>query len=592
MNMYGITGQPAGMNFFQNAGQQQNQLRSLIQNSGSENLKKIANEMSDDQLTQYVMQHPDELQGDNGLGTPWGDSAQNVSQAGPNGATSQSNATGNAQATGAAAVGSDQADISSDSDSGGDCYDENDEIPKDEAMASGQMCGMSDVSGADKCKPHTQQCLGEAKAIKKVLETIQKADQDNSTIGGDIKEVDTIVEDLHQKLKKGKKAADGAFSNPQDAAACGKEVDEKVKKAMEIAENNGVQIELSEKRNDQLSGGGGGGQQGAGGAKAAPQAAQTKQAPQAGQAKQAAQPQQAQQNEQAKQQNDAQNTTQANNKANQANDAGGGGQDDQKPFKIISQPKQVDKELSLDDVQNNPQLAQALEASLDETLAQMDAKQGGEAANMGQTIDLGATRQGSPMAQGLDMVGKPGAGKGDGSVFGQAATQGFAGGMPGGGKGGFGGGAGGFGGVGGHGAVNTTGLANKMKKAGLDTNKKFNVKAEVYEPGMAVQIQRDGDPSPVKVGKDMGDASMKVKPPPLAAIDQNGQIHRIGDIHATDAGKSGMFSAKIKEGQPIMNLPAAVNTVQGDVALPGTKTEDQNKDQTAQQAQDVQKAAT
>jgi len=569
----------------------------MVENSGSENLKKMAQQMSDDQLTQYVMQHPEEMQGqDGGVGTPWGDSAMGTGQAGPNGATSSATQTGNAQASGAAAAGtsaaSDSADISSDS---GESYDENDEIPKDEAMASGQMCGMSDVSGADKAKPHTQQCLGETKAIKKVLETIAKADQDNSYIGGDIKEVDGLIENLSQKLKKGKKAADGAFSNPQDAAACGKEADDIVKKAVELACNNGVEIEVSEKRGGELGVGGpqgaaGGADKGGAAKTAAPQAKQAGAAPQA---KQGDQAKQAEQTQQANKQNEAQNTTKENQKANQANDAGGGGQDDQKPFKIMSQPKEVDKDLTLDDVQNNPQLAQALESSLDETIKQMDAQgQTKDGAAPGQEINLGATREGSPMAQGLDMVGKPQAGGGQtgaGSVFGgQHASGQHAGGQRG---GGLAGGMPGVGGVGGAGAVNTSGLAAKMKRAGIDSGKTFKVKAQVYEPGMDVKVQRDGDPSPVKVGKDMGDASMKVKPPPLAAIDQNGEIHRIGDIRAADGGKSGIFSAKIKEGQPIMNLPAAMNTVQGDVALPGTKAAE-NKDETVKQAADVQKAAT
>jgi|GEM_PF-1671501 len=578
MNIGGI-----GQNFYQNPQMQGNMLRQMIENSGSENLKKMAQEgASDEQLMKYAMQNPAELQGNSG--TPWADSALGTGTANQSGTNSTAQQTGNADASGAAATGSDQIDMSSDSSDSGDCYDENDEIPTDEAMASAQMCGMSDVSGADKAKPHTQQCLGETKAIKKVLEQIQKADQDNSTIAGDISQVDQIVKDLSSKLKKGKKAADGAFSNPEDAAACGKESDELVKKAVELAANNGVEIEVSEKRGNEL---GGGGQQQQG----APQAAKgvdkagTASKPQAGQQQEAAQ--------QAKQQNETKQATQGNQKANEQDGPGeAGGQDDQKPFKITTEPKEVDKDLGLDEVKNNPQLAQALESSLDESIAQMDAQQQGQPGEgmppmQQQGFDLGATRAGSPLAQGLDAIGKPAGGEntGAGSVFGAPTAGagfqqggGFASGMP----GGMGGGMQGIGAMGGGAgrAVNTSGIESKMKRAGIDTGKKFKVKAQVYEPGMDVKVTRDGAAAgagPMKVGKNMDGATMKVKPPPLAAIDQNGEIHKLGDIKATDGGKSGIFAAKIKEGQPVMNLQAAVNSVAGDVALPGTKTEDVKK---------------
>ncbi len=491
---------------FQSPAMQTNQLRQMIENSGSENLKKMVKDgASDQQLQQYVLQNPGELGEGKGPGaaegTPWADGAIGTGNADPSGATGTAQQMGNASAAGAGAT--DKAQISE--ESSGDCYDENDEIPTDEAMATSGMCGMDDVSNADRCKPHTQQCLGETKAIKKVLETIQKADQDNPTIGGDIKEVDGIIGDLSQKLKKGKKAADGNFSNPEDASACQKEVDDLVKKAVDIAGNNGVEIEVSEKRGGEL-GAGGGQPQAAGGADkgaaqktAAPQAA--KGADKAGGAKQADQAQQTQQTQQATKQNEAQNTGKANE---QANEAGGGGEEQQKPFKIVSEPKEVDKDLSLADVQNNPQLAAALEASLDETIAQLDAKgQTGEgtAEQEGgpKAIDLGATREGSPLAQGLENAGKPQEG---GSVFGgqqaaapHAGTQqaaapspaGKAGGMQAAGPVGAAGGAGGA-----SKGVDTSGLAAKMKRAGIDSGKTFKVKAQVYEPGMDVKIQREG----------------------------------------------------------------------------------------------------
>jgi len=581
--------QGTGTNFYQNPSMQANQLRQMIENSGSETLKKMAKEgASDQQLQQYILQNPGELEGGK-EGTPWADGAIGTGTA--NGLTGQTTSTadqvGNASAAGSAAV--DNAQMSE--ESSGDCYDEDDEIPTDEAMATSGMCGMDDVSNADRCKPHTQQCLGETKAIKKVLETIQKADQDNPTIGGDIKEVDGLIDNLSQKLKKGKKAADGAFSNPEDASACQKEVDDIVKKAVDIAGNNGVEIEVSEKRGGEL---GVGGPQGAGGAEqggGAKQAAAPQAAKGADKAQGAGQAQQAQQAEQSNKQNEAKNATKANDKANETG-GGGGGEDQQKPFKIVSEPKEVDKDLSLSDVKDNPQLAAALEASLDETIAQLDAKeQEGAEQQPLQSIDLGATQKDSPIDKGLQSAGKPQ--ENSGSVFGsqQAAAAphaqqtttaapspaGKGGGMQAAGPVGAAGGA--------KKSVDTSGIEAKMKRAGIDSGKTFKVKAQVYEPGMDVKIQRDGDASPVKVGKDMGDASMKVKPPPLAAIDQNGEIHRIGDIRATDGGKSGAFSAKIKEGQPIMNLPAAVNTVQGDVALPGTKTEDANN--AAKEAKEV-----
>jgi len=553
MNIGGI-----GQNFYQNPMMQGNMLRQMIENSGSENLKKMAQEgASDEQLLKYAMENPAELQGNSG--TPWADSALGTGTANEAGTTSTAQQTGNADAAGAAAAGSDQLDISSDS---GDCYDEDDEIPTDEAMATSGMCGMDDVSGADRCKPYTQQCLGETKAIKKVLEQIKKADSDNSSIDGDIQEVDGIIKDFSSKLKKGKLAADGAFSNPDSPEACQKECDDLVKKAVDVASNNGVEIEVSEKKAQSL--GVGGGQQGAGGAE---QSGTGKQANQPKQANQATQANQAKQGEQTQDKPGAKALEQAENAEGQ--------QEEQKPFKITSEPKEVDKDLSLDEVSNNPQLAQALESSLDETIAQLDAQgQTGEGTAPQQAVDLGATREGSPLAQSLDGTGKQ---QGDASVFGgqQAASGipqggGFAAGMP----GGKGGGMQAAGGIGGSSSkVNTSGIESKMKRAGIDTGKKFKVKAQVYEPGMDVKVQRDGDTSPVKVGKNMDGATMKVKPPPLAAIDQNGEMHKLGDIKATDGGKSGIFSAKVKEGQPVMNLQAAVNTVQGDVALPGTKTE-------------------
>ncbi|MGV8124137.1 MAG: hypothetical protein AB2L14_30695 [Candidatus Xenobiia bacterium LiM19] len=576
MNIGGI-----GQGFYQNPQMQGNMLRQMIENSGSENLKKMAQEgASDEQLMKYALQNPAELQGNSG--TPWADSALGTGTANQMGTNSTAQQTGNADAAGAAATGSDQIDMSSDSNDSSDCYDENDEIPTDEAMATSGMCGMDDVSGADRCKPHTQQCLGETKAIKKVLEQIQKADQDNSTIGADISQVDQIMKDLSSKLKKGKKAADSNFSNPQDPAACGKEVDDLVKKAVDLAANNGVEIEVSEKRGNEL-GGGGGQQQGAPQAAKGADKAGTANKPQAGQQQEATQ--------QAKQQQETKQATEGNQKANDTDGPGeaGGGQDDQKPFKITTEPKEVDKDLGLDEVKNNPQLAQALESSLDDTLSQLDAQQQGQ-PNEGmppmqqQGFDLGATRAGSPLAQGLDAIGGPQGGgsvfggqQGGGSVFGGQQGGGFGAGMPGGMGGGMQGAApmGGMGG--GAGRVNTSGIEAKMKRAGIDTGKKFKVKAQVYEPGMDVKVTRDGAAAgagPMKVGKNMDGATMKVKPPPLAAIDQNGELHKLGDIKATDGGKSGIFAAKIKEGQPVMNLQSAVNSVSGDVALPGTKTEE------------------
>ncbi len=565
-----------GQNFYQNPMMQTNMLRQMIENSGSENLKKMVKQgASDEQLMQYLMKNPGEMQGQDG-DQMWGDGAIGTGNADATGATGTAQQTGNASAAGSAAAGSDQIDMSSDSSDSGDCYDENDEIPTDEAMASAQMCGMSDVSGADKAKPHTQQCLGEAKAIKKVLEQIQKADQDNSTIGGDIQQVDQIVQGLSQKLKKGKKAADGEFSNPEDAAACGKEADDLVKKAVELAANNGVEIEVSEKRGNELGGIGGDKQQGAPQAAKGADKAGGAAKPQAGQQQEAAQ--------QAQKQNETKQATEGNKKANETDGPGdAGGQEQQKPFKIQTEPKEVDKDIGLDEVKNNPQLAQALETSLDDTIAQMDAKEQGQPSEgpppMQQGFDLGGTRAGSPMAQGLDAIGKPGGETtGAGSVFGAPQTAagsqggGFASGMP--------GGAPGVAGVGRSRGVDTSGIEAKMKRAGIDTGKKFKVKAQVYEPGMDVKVVRDGAEAgqgPMKVGKNMDGATMKVKPPPLAAIDQNGEIHKLGDIRATDGGKSGIFAAKIKEGQPVMNLQAAVNSVAGDVALPGTKTEDVKK---------------
>lgn len=542
-----------------------------------------------------------------------------TSQTGQTGQTGQTSETGDLngpqdleQKTGAAAA----TDEYQQSEDCGDCYDENSKIPSDETMAQPQMCGMGGTSKADKCKPYAQKCLGDTKAIKKVLETIQKADQDNPTIGADIKEVDGISKEIQNKLKKGKKAADGEYSNPEDEGACKKEIDDLVKKAMEIAENNGVTIELSEKRANDLGVGGGSGQQGAATPAAATPAAATPAAatpaaatpaaatPAAGKAD-AAKPQaadtaktdaskqtdQTKKTDEAKKTDDAKKTDETKQEDKKTDEAGGE-QEQQKPFKIISEPREVDKDLSLDDVKNNPALASALESSLDEQIAaQENQNKGAEGTKPPEAIDLGATKEGSPLAQGIDNAGSKPSGDGKtedtgASVFGAqtAATQQTAtttqatstAQNTGGKTGAVGAAAGAAQDVGGAGvgkAVDTKGIESKLKKLGMDSNKKFKVKAQVYEPGMDVKIQRDGEQSPVKVSKNLGDASMKVTPPPLAAIDKDGQMHRIGDIKATDAGKSGVFAAKIKEGQPIMNLAAATNAVKGDIAIPGTKTE-------------------
>lgn len=542
--------------------QMENTLRAYVDQFGSQNLKQISKEMSDDQLLKYVMNNPQELEAKPGEAGQYGSSASSAASATQQGTAASAAATGQGSAA-AAAASPDQINMSPDasdsSDSGS--YDENDEIPTDEAMSSGQMCGMSDVSGADKAKPYAQQCLGETKAIKKVLENIQKADQDNSQIGGDISQVDGLIQDLSGKLKKGKKAADGNFSNPKDPQACEKELTDVVKRAVDIAANNGVEIEVSEKRAGQLGGGGGDQKQAAPAAKGAK--------PQAGQDTQ-----------KAKADNENKQATQANQQANDKGDAGGGGQQAQaKPFKIMSEPQEVNKEMGLDQVQAMPELAQALEASLDEQIAANP--QGGQSGAM---PDLSLeSRQGSPLAQqfgAIGGVGQQGPGapafgmhQGPTQAYQQAAQGGFGVGMP-----------GGMGKPGGMGAAPNlgapSGLADKMKRLGIDSNKKFNVKMKEFAVGQGVQVQREDQQGggAVKVGKNMNGATMIANPPALAGVDPaTGQMIKLGNIRAADAGKSGIFSATVKDGQPVLNLQSSQNSIQGDVALPAQTKTDQAK---------------
>jgi len=122
-----------------------------------------------------------------------------------------------------------------------------------------------------------------------------------------------------------------------------------------------------------------------------------------------------------------------------------------------------------------------------------------------------------------------------------------------------------------------SGLADKMKRLGIDSNKKFNVKMKEFAVGQGVQVQREDQQGGggLKVGKNMNGASMITHAPALAGVDPaTGQVIKLGNIRAADAGKSGIFSATVKAGQPVMNIQGSVNSVQGDVALPAqTKTD-------------------
>ena len=549
---------------------QAQQLRQMVETSGNQDLKQKTQQMDDNQLVQYFNNNPGELPGAAQGPGQYGSSAFGTGSATQAGTSAQTGATGQGSAA-ASAASPDQVNMSDDSSDSGS-YDEDDEIPTDEAMSSGQMCGMSDVSGADKAKPYAQQCLGETKAIKKVLENIQKADQDNSQIGGDIQQVDGLIQDLSGKLKKGKKAADGNFSNPQDPQACEKELTDVVKRAVDLAANNGVEIEVSEKRAQQL--GAGGPQQGAQGAQNTGKGGAAGK-PQAGQ--------QAEANQQAQKQNDTKQAAEGNKKAADG-DGGGGGQAQAKPFRIMSEPQEVNKELGLDEVQQNPELAQALEASLDEQLAQQAP--GAQPTGEVPTLSM-ESRQGSPLSQQFNAIGQPGGLGGGGPVFGggqqgQGVHQGPTAAYQQQGAGGAGptsaiGQPKGMGAPAAPQAMGAgSGLADKMQKLGIGSNKKFNVKMKEFAPGQGVQVQREDQQGggAVKVGKNMNGATMIANPPALAGVDPaTGQMVKLGNIRATDAGKSGIFAATVKDGQPVLNLQSSKNTIAGDVALPAQTKE-------------------
>lgn len=554
-----------GLGAYQNTGLQASFFKSMIELSGSEFLKQMAKsgQMSDAELVQYILTHPEELSG------VQGQNGQMASLLPPNPAANQAQKTAAPTAaaptaapaaaeTAAAPTAAAPADTYAASGDLGDDEADPDlkEFDENETMAAPTGCSMGDVSAADKAKPEMQQNLREVKAVKTALNDMAKDDSENTELPGAVSQLqqkETIIRSL---LKRGKKAADANYRaqgvDPMDMNSVASFSSKIGKEVLELGAKNGLDIQVSSKRAERLNGGG-------------------------------LENPQAQKGQAAKGQN-------AVKKDDQGPKGAGGGQaggnDDVMEIKTAKTEKS--KEMDVDEVEQNPAMRDAIVEQLQGLMAQK-AQAGANFTPPGD-IDLGVTKAGSPIdnafsggpkgaAQGpgggdaVGLGGGPGAtekGSSGPSVFGAAPTQGasvFA--AP--AQGAAHAATAAPKGLGSTTGTSTGDIRGMLEALGMQ-GKKFNAKVMVHEPGAAVQLgNKDaGGQGGISVNGGLSGKAIAVKKPALVAKDEDGKMYAVANLHrASDGG----FTAKIK-GEATGNEAASKSIMtsgNGSIAIPGTK---------------------
>ncbi|MEW6280344.1 MAG: hypothetical protein AB1758_17070 [Candidatus Eremiobacterota bacterium] len=513
-----------------------------MQTSGSEQLKRMLadNRMSDEELVQYVMEHPEELQGPRGQGTAFAFAVAGSSKA---------SAASSASSASSAAPG--------DSFSASEEDDEGDSdlkpFSQDETMAAPSMCAMGGVSSADKAKPEMQQNLKECKAIAKALSEVQSQDE-----GGSSSEVSAAISELRSKeqiirscLKRGKGAANDAYQSqgvdPKDDGAVSAFVARIGKEVIDLGTKCGLEIEVSDKRAGRLKDGG----LNVGGAQGGPPGNP------------------ADQNGKASVNKDEKNgkvtTGQDKDKAATPGQDGGGDE----AFQITTQKTEKQIQIGPDEVANNPAMASAM---LEQLTAMWEQKQQqGDAFQAPPVIDLGETRQGSPLDQAFSA---PRAGAGQGP---EAGTPGAQPGGP--GMGAPPTTAGNPNANAGATPVAATGRPQAAGRAPRDlqslmaalgmSGQKFNVKVHVFEPNAQVNLSKAGGGG-VKVNGNLQGKAINVKIPKMVGRAADGSMHALSGLHRVDNG--GSFIASVKGDATGAEAAKQLHTSgNGSISIPGTK---------------------
>ncbi len=517
-------------------------LRLLIQSSGSDQLKKMVseNQLSDDELVQFVMEHPEELQGPRGQGSAFAFAVAGSSKA---------SATSSASSASSAAPG--------DSFSASEEDDEGDSdlkpFSQDETMAAPSMCAMGGVSSADKAKPEMQQNLKECKAISKALSELQSQDEESGSSGlsAAVAELRSKEQIIRSCLKRGKGSANDSYQSqgvdPKDEAAVSSFVARIGKEVIDIGMKCGLEIEVSEKRASRLQAGG----LNPGGAAAAEAGAQGKNGATV------------QGGEKGKTPGNPQGPGQGQ----------GGGDDD--VFQITTQKTEKQIEVGADEVASNPAMAGAM---IDQLTAMWEQKQQlGDAFQAPAVLDLGETRQGSPLDQAFSAPrpGAPGengqqaAGPGPGPGGPMAApapwpsTGGATGGAPVAPTGGRPTPAGGAGRA-------PRDLQSLMAALGM-SGKKFSAKIHVYEPNAQVSLSKaGGGGGGVKVNGNLSGKAINVKIPKMVGRAADGSMHALSGLSRVDNG--GSFLASIRGEATGAEAAKQLHTTgNGSISIPGTK---------------------
>ncbi|GMU54075.1 MAG: hypothetical protein AMXMBFR33_32210 [Candidatus Xenobia bacterium] len=526
-------------------------LRLLIQSSGSEQLKKMVseNQLGDDELVQFIMEHPEELQGPRGQGSAFAFAVAGSSKA---------SATSSASSASSAAPG--------DSFSASEEDDEGDSdlkpFSQDETMAAPSMCAMGGVSSADKAKPEMQQNLKECKAISKALSELQSQDEESGSSGlsAAVAELRSKEQIIRSCLKRGKGAANDSYQSqgvdPKDEAAVSSFVARIGKEVIDIGMKCGLEIEVSEKRASRLQ---------AGGLNPGGAAAAAAEGP--GNGKNGATVQGA---DKGKAPGGPQEKTQG---ANQ----GQGGEGDDDVFQITTQKTEKQIEVGADEVASNPAMAGAM---IDQLTAMWEQKQQlGDAFQAPAVLDLGETRQGSPLDQAFSAPrpGGPGengqqsagpAGPGAGGPMAAPApwpsTNGANGGapvaptgarpMP----------------AGGAGAGRAPrDLQSLMAALGM-SGKKFAAKIHVYDPNAQVSLSKGGGGGGVKVNGNLSGKAINVKIPKMVGRAADGSMHALSGLSRVDNG--GSFLASIRGEATGAEAAKQLHTTgNGSISIPGTK---------------------
>ncbi|MCE7869848.1 hypothetical protein DYH09_05655 [bacterium CPR1] len=544
-----------------NANEQAQYLRLLIQSSGSEQLKKMVSEgqVSDDELVQFVMEHPEELQGPRGQGSAFAFAVAGSTKA---------SATSSASSASSAAPG--------DSFSGSEEDDEGDSdlkpFSQDETMAAPSMCAMGGVSSADKAKPEMQQNLKECKAISKALSELQSQDEESGSSGlsAAVAELRSKEQIIRSCLKRGKGAANDSYQSqgvdPKDEASVSSFVARIGKEVIDIGTKCGLEIEVSEKRASRLQAGG----LNPGGAAAAEAGAP-------GGGKNGAAVQGGEKNGATVQGGDKGKTPGSpQDKAQGANQGQGGGDDD--VFQITTQKTEKQIEVGADEVASNPAMAGAM---IDQLTAMWEQKQAmGDAFQPPAVLDLGETRQGSPLDQAFSAPrpGAPGengqqaAGPGAGGGFGAPmaapapwpSTNGANGAQ------GVGPAAGRPMPAGGAGAGRAPrDLQSLMAALGM-SGKKFSAKIHVFEPNAQVSMSKGGGGGGVKVNGNLSGKAINVKIPKMVGRAADGSLHALSGLSRVDNG--GSFIASVRGEATGAEAAKQLHTTgNGSISIPGTK---------------------